>query len=239
MTTVWLLTHIISGWIWTRESQKEIKEAKSQFNQDMTAIAKDLELKYKDSLAENRRTAAILELELEKERQRVVGYRKALVTQSQQLLVERKQLQKEREEIEQEKASILQSGKVGLALQTALKQEAQWKQKAQVLLQELEVQLTERQNAYCSILLHREHRMEMEKNMLLKVAKHPVGAELGLENDLQDIFKNEKHCADLLNMDTRKNGKLMWLYLKYWNLQVELQERKRAEEKLTNSLPKI
>ncbi|XP_062841675.1 coiled-coil domain-containing protein 127a [Trichomycterus rosablanca] len=226
-------------WIWTRESQREIKEAKSQFNQNMVAIAKDLELKYKDALTENRRTAAILELELEKERQRVEGYRKALVSQSQQLLVERKQLQKDREEIEQEKTRVLQSGTAGLALQTALKQEEQWKQKAQVLLQELEVKLVERQDAYCSILLPRERRMEMEKNLLLKVAKDPVGAELGLEDDLRDIFKNDKHCADLLNMDRRKNGKLMWLYLKYWNLHIELQEHKRAEETLKKSLPKI
>lgn len=70
----------------------------------------------------------------------------------------------------------------------------------------------------------------MEKNMLLKVVKNPVAAELGLESDLQDIFKRDKHCADLMNMDKRKNGSLMWVYLKYWQLQITLQKHKRAEE---------
>ncbi|KAF4102849.1 hypothetical protein G5714_015732 [Onychostoma macrolepis] len=77
-----------------------------------------------------------------------------------------------------------------------------------------------------------EHRLEMEKNLLLKVAKDPVGAKLNLEEDLRDIFKNDRHCADLLNMDKRKNGNLMWLYLRYWQLQVTLQKHKRAEETL-------
>lgn len=205
----------------------------------MAGMTKELELKYKDTLTENRRTTALLELELEKARQRVEGYKKALTSQSQHLLEERRQLLKEREELEKEKKHALQTGTAGLALQTALQQEQEWQQKAQVLLQDLEHQLVERQNAFCSLLLPREHRKEMEKEMLLRVAKDPTGAELGLEDDIRDIFKHDRHCADILNMDRRKNGKLMWLYLKYWRLQVTLQKHKRAEDKLMASLPDV
>ncbi|XP_066534142.1 coiled-coil domain-containing protein 127a [Hoplias malabaricus] len=219
-------------WIWTRESQRQIQEIKVQYDQDMAVFARDLELKYKDTLTENRRTAALLELELEKERQRVQGYRKALVSQSQQLLEERRQLQKEREELEKEKKRALQSGAAGIALHGALEREEQWHHRAKALLEELELQLVERQEAFCSILLPRERRLEMEKNLLLKVAKDPLGAELGLEEDLRDIFKNDRHCADILNMDKKKNGKLMWLYLRYWQLQVTMQKHIRAEEAL-------
>lgn len=205
----------------------------------MAAIAKDLELKYKDTLTENRRTTALLELELEKARQRVEGYKKALASQSRHVLEERKQLQKEREELEEEKKHALQTGAAGLAFHAALQQEEERQQRAQVLLQDLEHQLVERQNAFCSLLLPRERRREMEKELLLRVAKDPMGAELGLEDDIRDIFKNDRHCADMLNMDRRKNGKLMWLYLKYWRQQVTLQTHQRAEGRLKGSLPDV
>ncbi|XP_051577664.1 coiled-coil domain-containing protein 127-like [Myxocyprinus asiaticus] len=224
-------------WIWTRESQKQIQDVKDKYNSDMAAITKDLEMKYRDTLTENRRTAAQLEVELENERQRVKGYRKALISQSQQLMEERKQLQQERQDLEQEKNWLLQSGVARVALQKALKREEEWQRRAQTLLQELEEKLVERQEAFCSILLPREQRLEMEKNLLLKAAKDPVGAELNLEGDLRDIFKNDRHCADLLNTDKRKNGSLMWLYLRYWQLQVTLQKHKRAEKTLKGGPP--
>ncbi|KTG31977.1 hypothetical protein cypCar_00022362 [Cyprinus carpio] len=194
------------GWIWTRESQSQIQDVKNKYASDMAAITRDLELKYRETLTENRRTAAHLEVELEKERQR------------------------------EEKNRLLQSGVAGVVLRKALQREEDWQRRAQALLQELEVKLVERQEAFCSILLPREHRLEMEKNLLLKVAKDPGVAELNLEEDLRDIFKNDRHCADLLNLDKRKNGKLMWLYLRYWQLQVTLQKHKRAEETLKGAL---
>uniref|UniRef100_A0A8C1DU50 Coiled-coil domain containing 127a n=1 Tax=Cyprinus carpio carpio TaxID=630221 RepID=A0A8C1DU50_CYPCA len=224
------------GWIWTRESQSQIQDVKNKYASDMAAITRDLELKYRETLTENRRTAAHLEVELEKERQRVQGYKKALISQSQQLMEERKQLQQERQDLEEEKNRLLQSGVAGVVLRKALQREEDWQRRAQALLQELEVKLVERQEAFCSILLPREHRLEMEKNLLLKVAKDPGVAELNLEEDLRDIFKNDRHCADLLNLDKRKNGKLMWLYLRYWQLQVTLQKHKRAEETLKGAL---
>lgn len=115
-------------------------------------------------------------------------------------------------------------------LHHALQRENNWYQRATATLKELEGQLVERQYAYCSLIQPRDQRLEMEKNMLLKVVKDPIGAELDLESDLKDIFKRDKHCADMLNMDKRKNGSLMWVYLKYWQLQVTVQQHKRAEE---------
>ncbi|XP_029927723.1 coiled-coil domain-containing protein 127 isoform X2 [Myripristis murdjan] len=217
-------------WIWTRESQREIQKAKAQYEKDVSAVRSDMEARYRDTLTERRRTAAMLELELEKERQRVKGYKQALVSQSQQLMMERKQLQQEREALEEERRRQVESGATATVLQHALEQEKDWHQRATATLKELEHQLVERQNVYCSVLQPREQRLEMEKNMLLKVVKEPIGGDLDLETDLKDIFKNDRHCADLLNMDKRKNGSLMWLYLKYWQLQVTVQKHKRAEE---------
>uniref|UniRef100_A0A8C1WR40 Coiled-coil domain containing 127a n=1 Tax=Cyprinus carpio TaxID=7962 RepID=A0A8C1WR40_CYPCA len=165
---------------------------------DMAAITRELELKYREVLMENQQTAAHLEVELEKERQCVQGYKKALISQSQQLMEERKQLQQERQDLEEEKNRLLQSGVAGAVLRKVLQQEEDWQRRAQALLQELEVKLVEMQEAFCN----------------------PVGAELNLEEDLRDIFKNDRHCADLLNMD------------KYWQLQATLQKHKRAEETL-------
>lgn len=88
-----LLPIVPPGWIWTRESQREIQEVKAQYDKDVSIIKTEMEARYRETLTERRRAAAILELELEKERQRVKGYKQALVSQSQQLMEERKQLQ--------------------------------------------------------------------------------------------------------------------------------------------------
>ncbi|XP_049439463.1 coiled-coil domain-containing protein 127-like isoform X2 [Epinephelus fuscoguttatus] len=217
-------------WIWTRESQREIQQVKAKYDKDISIIKSEMEAKYRETLTERRRAAATLELELEKERQRVKGYKQALVSQSHQLMEERKQLHQEREALEEEKQRLVKTGAAGAVLHHALERENNWYQRATATLKELEAQLVERQNAYCSLIQPRDQRLEMEKNMLLKVVKDPIGAELNLESDLKDIFKRDKHCADLLNMDKRKNGSLMWVYLKYWQLQVTVQKHKRAEE---------
>ncbi|KAF3691629.1 Coiled-coil domain-containing protein 127 [Channa argus] len=217
-------------WIWTRESQREIQRVKDEYEKDVSIIKREMEARYQETLTERRRAAATLELELEKERQRVRGYKQALISQSQQLMEERKQLQNQRDALEEEKQKAVKSGAAGALLHHALEKENDWYQRATANLKELEGLLVERQNAYCSLIQPRDQRLEMEKNMLLKVVKDPIGAELNLESDLKDIFKRDKHCADLLNMDKRKNGSLMWVYLKYWQLQVTVKKHKRAED---------
>lgn len=141
---------------------------------------------------------AKLELELEKERQRVEGYKKALVSQSQKLIEERKQLQQEREKETQQRATAT--------------------------LKELEDQLMQRQDAYCSPFLPRTIRLEIEKKLLLKATREPIEGVPDLEADLKNIFENDKHCAKKGNVDQKKNGNLMWVYLRYWQEQVNAQK---------------
>ncbi|KAM3613869.1 uncharacterized protein V6R79_006258 [Siganus canaliculatus] len=219
-------------WIWTRESQREIQKAKAQFDTDVLIIKGEMEAKYRETLTESRRAVAALELELEKERQRVKGYKQAMVSQTHQLMAERKQLKEEREALEEEKQRQVESGAAGTVLHQALEKENNWYNRATATLKELESQLVERQSVYCSFIQPREQRLEMERNILLKVVKEPIAAQLDLESDLQDIFKRDTYCAERLNMDKRKNGSLMWVYLKYWQLQVTVQKHRRAEEAL-------
>uniref|UniRef100_A0A3B1K2I5 Uncharacterized protein n=1 Tax=Astyanax mexicanus TaxID=7994 RepID=A0A3B1K2I5_ASTMX len=133
--------------------------------------------KYKENpLTENRRTAAVLGWSWRRRRQRVLGYRRPLVSQSQQL-----------------------TGRAQAALCTWL-----WRREEECS------SLVRRQEAFCSPwLLPRE-----------RGPKDPVGAELGLEEDLRDIFSNDRHCADLLINGTKGM------------LPVTLQKHKRAEEAL-------
>lgn len=132
--------------------------------------------------------------------------------------------------MEEEEQRLVKSGAAGAVLHRALERENDWYHRATATLKEIEGLLVERQDAYCSLIQPRDQRLEMEKNMLLKVVKDPIGAELSLESDLKDIFRRDKHCADLLNMDKRKNGSLMWVYLRFWQLQVTVQKHKKAEE---------
>ncbi|XP_037129990.1 coiled-coil domain-containing protein 127a [Syngnathus acus] len=216
-------------WIWTRESQREIEKVKSKYNKDVFLVKSELESRYEETLTERRRALASLELELEKERQRVKGYKQAMISQSHLLVEERKHLQQEREWLEEEKQKYIKSGAGGAVLHQATEQQNEWFQRANAALSHLEAQLAERQNAYCSLILPRDKRLEMERNMLLEAVKEPVLDELNLEDDLQDIFKRDKHCANMMNVDKRKNGSLMWVYLKYWQLQVTVQKHKRTE----------
>ncbi|XP_061574221.1 coiled-coil domain-containing protein 127a [Cololabis saira] len=217
-------------WIWTRESEKEIQRVKAQYHKDVSTIKGEMETRYRETLTERSREAAMLELEVEKERQRVKGYKQALISQSQHLIEEKKKLEQEREILKEEQQRWTTSGAAGAALHDALEKEKSWYQRATAMLKKLEAQLVERQNAFCSFVQPRDQRLEMEKNILLGVVKDPIGTELDLESDLKDIFKRDRHCAVLLNMDKRKNGSLMWVYLKYWQLQITMQKHKRAEE---------
>ncbi|XP_028836242.1 coiled-coil domain-containing protein 127a [Denticeps clupeoides] len=219
-------------WIWTRESQKQIHDLKTRFESDMASVTRHMELKYRDTLTESQRAASHLELELEKEHQRVKEYRQCLAYQSRQLVEERRQLRQQNEDLQQEKIQQLRTGVVEAAFRGALAREEEWHQQAQAMLQELETRLVVRQGAFCSLTFPRELRFEMEKNLLLKVAKDNLLKELNLESDLRDIFKIDRHCADVLNVDKRKNGHLMWVYLKYWQMQIMIQKHKRAEKAL-------
>lgn len=83
----------MTGWIWTKESQKEIQEVKAKYDKDLSVIKSEMEANYRETLKERCKAVATLELELEKERQRVKGYKQAMASQAQLLVEQRKQLQ--------------------------------------------------------------------------------------------------------------------------------------------------
>lgn len=87
------ITHSISGWIWTKESQKEVQEVKAKYDKDLSTVKSEMEASYRETLTERCKAVATLELELEKERQRVEGYRRAMASHRQLLMEERKTLQ--------------------------------------------------------------------------------------------------------------------------------------------------
>nr|XP_006114283.1 coiled-coil domain-containing protein 127 isoform X3 [Pelodiscus sinensis] len=217
-------------WIWTRESQKEIEKEKRDYYRKLTSVRRDLESKYRDIITENRHTVARLELELEKEQKRSLSYREALVSQSRKLVEERRILEQEHEKLEQEKQVLLRSGAAGALYHNYLEKEAQWQKRANIVIKEFEEALLERQDIYCSFVLPRNQRLEIEKKLLIRAATDPVAMDLEIESGLKDIFKYDTYCGNVLNTNKRQNGRLMWLYLRYWELTVELKKFKRVEK---------
>ncbi len=53
----------VLGWIWSKESQKEIEEAKVKYEKTIKTIQKDLNVKYRQTVSENLRETAQLELD--------------------------------------------------------------------------------------------------------------------------------------------------------------------------------
>lgn len=222
-------------WIWTRESHKEVQVVKDQYDQNMAVVRADMEKKYRQTLRESRRETVQLELQLQRERNRAQGYRQAMASQTQQLQEARQRLKVERETLTQDKTHLQQVGAAGAALHSALEREgnSSWHWGAQATLEEMKEALMGRQEVFCSRLIPRQKRLEMEKDLLVQAGKEQgVLGGLDLEAGLRDIFKNDRSCAPLLNTDRRKNGSLMWVYLRHWRLQVALEKHRRAEEVL-------
>ncbi|GCB80281.1 coiled-coil domain-containing protein 127-like [Scyliorhinus torazame] len=219
-------------WIWSRESQNEIKQVKAACKNTIDTMEKDLKLKYEDTIIQNRRLLAHCELEQEKLKSKVQSYREALSAQSRQLVEERRQLEQERLNIEQKKHSLQYSGVAGALYQDMVEREGVWENQARSLIKEFEKSLVNRQNLFCSYFIPRQERLELERKMLSQAVTNPVAKELGIEAGLSNIFKHETHCANLQNVDKRQNGRLMWMYLAYWELQAELQKFKKVEAAL-------
>ncbi|ROL45050.1 Coiled-coil domain-containing protein 127 [Anabarilius grahami] len=167
-------------WIWSKQSQKEINDAKIK-------IQKNLHLKLQ-----------------------------ALASEKEKLMKENSDIKLECDDLK-DKISRFHE---------ALKKGKEQNQEAEVL-GHVENWLEERQDFFCSNVLHHSRRERMEKNLLVYVAKQPLLAHLEMKNDLSDIFKNDRSCAEYLNADLKKNGCLM--YLRYWKVQLALQQHKRAE----------
>uniref|UniRef100_A0A4W3J275 Coiled-coil domain containing 127a n=1 Tax=Callorhinchus milii TaxID=7868 RepID=A0A4W3J275_CALMI len=76
--------------------------------------------------------------------------------------------------------------------------------------------LVDRQNLFCSHFVPRHNRLDLEKNMLYRAATDSMAKRVGIEAGLKDIFKHDKHCANPLNTDKQKNGRLMWNSIEKW-----------------------
>ena len=144
----------VSGWIWSRESRKEIEKEREAYRQRTAAFQRDLEARYHATIAESRRAVAHLSLELEKEQNRTTSYREALISQGRKLVEEKKLLEQERAQVLQERRQPLRS-----AYLRCLGQEEDWQRRARLLLSEFEAALTERQSIYCSLVLPRRRRL--------------------------------------------------------------------------------
>lgn len=227
ITCVLLPNVFVPGWIWSRESQKEIEKEREAYRQRTEAFQRDLEAKYHATITENRRAVAHLSLELEKEQNRVTSYREALISQGRKLVEEKKLLEQERAQIMQEKRQAQPLRSVYLS---CLGQQDDWQRRARLLLKDIEEALSERQSIYCSPLLPRGRRREIEESLLARASADPVAADLEMAAGLTDIFKHDTHCGDVWNTNKRRNGRLMWLYLKYWDLTVELRKFERVEK---------
>uniref|UniRef100_A0A8C5MX15 Coiled-coil domain containing 127 n=1 Tax=Leptobrachium leishanense TaxID=445787 RepID=A0A8C5MX15_9ANUR len=217
-------------WIWSKESEKETTKAKTEYTQKVTEMKNQLETKYHDIILENRRTVAHLEIELEKEQNRTLSFRRALISQSQKLVEDRKLLEQEKDKLKHELREAHQSGAASVFFSAYLGKEEEWQRKAKDLLKEFEDNLKERQNIYCSLIIPKIKRLEIEKKMLIKAITDPIAAELHMEDGLSDIFKHDTHCATVTNTNKRQNGRLMWVYMKYWELAVDLKRYKKAED---------
>uniref|UniRef100_A0ABI7VQK9 Coiled-coil domain containing 127 n=1 Tax=Felis catus TaxID=9685 RepID=A0ABI7VQK9_FELCA len=221
------LQHTSDGWIWSRESQKEIEKEREAYRQRTAAFQRDLEAKYHAVISENRRAVAHLSLELEKEQNRTTSYREALISQGRKLVEEKKLLEQERAQVMQEKRQLQPLRSTYLSF---LEKEEDWQRRARLVLKEFEDALTERQSIYCSLLLPRSRRLDIEKRLLVRASTDPVAADLHMAAGLTDIFKHDTYCGDVWNTNRRQNGRLMWLYLKYWELIVELKKYKAVEK---------
>jgi len=145
--------------------------------------------------------------------------RQALHFQSQKLLQERRDIKIERDALKYETSRLFHK---------SLEKEKEEEQRAVNALDVVQKMLLKRQRVYCSYFVYHPLRLEME-NDLLAITKQPNLAHLKMEEDLRDIFKNDHSCAEYLNTDEKKNGSLMWLYLRYWKLQLTLKSHQRAE----------
>lgn len=81
----------------------------------------------------------------------------------------------------------------------------------------------ERQSIFCSFVVSRDKRREIEKDLLV-MARQPPLAQLGIDDGLTNIFRNDHKCAEIQNTNKRRNGSLMWVYLKFWKWQMEQQK---------------
>ncbi|XP_078073247.1 coiled-coil domain-containing protein 127-like [Mustelus asterias] len=198
--------------IQARKSQKEREQVIAA--QKMANREKEIELKYNIRENQHRRLLSRSESEKEKLKNKVQSYHQILSAQRQQLDEERRQLQE------------------GINIEEKTQAVSKWESQARSLIKEFQDSLLTRQSSFCSSITSRNQRTELERKMLHQAATNPIAKELGIEADLNNIFKYETHCAGKLNKDKRENGRIMWVYLTYWRFQTKLKILENEADKL-------
>ncbi|XP_041932485.1 coiled-coil domain-containing protein 127-like [Alosa sapidissima] len=160
------------------------------------------------------------------------------------------------QDLERERKSVAILKAQRAAFHKALDKEGQQEQSMIEALRKMEEKLVKRQSAFCSILHPPEKNVTMlydrtemkvkwssqflteEKDQVEKDLRAMVDesalASLGMKEGLGDIFAYDTSCA-VDYPDKDKNGSLMWVYLDYWRLLVELQKHQRAKAYLMSS----
>ncbi|KAG9283652.1 coiled-coil domain-containing protein 127-like [Astyanax mexicanus] len=100
----------------------------------------------------------------------------------------------------------------------------------------IEAELVHRQGIYCSFTAQRDHRQPIEEKLLSKVDTDPYLAKLVSKEDLREIFK-DGYCERPWNTVDKKNGKLMWIFLKEWEHKITQQKHNKIEEVLKQFKP--
>uniref|UniRef100_A0A3B1IWL5 Uncharacterized protein n=1 Tax=Astyanax mexicanus TaxID=7994 RepID=A0A3B1IWL5_ASTMX len=101
----------------------------------------------------------------------------------------------------------------------------------------LEAELVHRQGIYCSFTAQRDRRQPIEEKLLSKVDTDPYLAKLVSKEDLREIFK-DGYCERPWNtVDKKKNGKLMWIFLKEWEHKITQQKHNKIEQVLKQFKP--
>ncbi|XP_035287130.1 coiled-coil domain-containing protein 127-like [Anguilla anguilla] len=106
--------------------------------------------------------------------------------------------------------------------------EKEQREKSKLFLNMVENDLMERQHFYCSHFTSRKRCFEIERKLLDRVAREPLAKGLDMEADLKKIFEKDQHCANWLNKDKSKNGRMMWEYFMSWQRQISQQQHKKA-----------
>lgn len=211
-----------SGWIWSRESRKEIEKEREAY-QRTAAFQRSLKPGTTPHPRESRR-AGTLVLELKRSRT------EQLVTESSSSL--RRKLVKRRNFLEQERAQALSGEEAALrsAYLRCLGQEEDWQRRARLLLSEFEAGVTERQSIYCSLVLPPQAARAREEPAGSSAGHPPGGCGPEMAAGLTDIFKHDTHWDVWDHQQAPKRGRLMWLYLRYWELIIELKKFKQVEK---------
>lgn len=110
-----------------------------------------------------------------------------------------------------------------------LGQEEDWQRRARLLLTEVRGRSPRDRASTAAWCFRAAGARELEKSLLVRAATGPVAADLRWQLASTDIFKR-RTVGTSGTPTSAKAGRLMWLYLRYWELIIELKKFKQVEK---------